>query len=196
MSFSTERRAETKENQTVLQRIAAGDQTGVQKCFEQYGKLIWYLADKYLRTSGETEDAVQEIFIAVWQNAGRFDPAKGNETAFITLIARRRLIDRLRRRMCKPEFQILDEITVKCPTNYEKRIQVRLDAKRAGRVLNGLRPDQKKIINMAIYDGFTHLEIAEAMEMPLGTVKTLIRRGFQKMRKSLEQNACLQTATA
>jgi RNA polymerase sigma-70 factor (ECF subfamily) len=139
---------------------------------------------------------VQEIFIAVWQNAGRFDPAKGKEAAFITLIARRRLIDRLRRRMSKPEFQLLDEVTVSCPMNYEKRIQMRLDAKRAGRALNTLRPDQKKIINMAIYDGFTHLEIAEAMEMPLGTVKTLIRRGFQKMRKSLDQNAYWQTAAA
>lgn len=196
MSFSTERISETKEDQTVLQRIAAGDQCGAQKCFEQYGKLIWFLAEKYVGASGETEDAVQEIFIAVWQNAGRFDPAKGKEAAFITLIARRRLIDRLRRRMCKPEFQLLDEITVRCPLNYEKRVQIRLDAKRAENALNALRPEQKKIINMAIYDGFTHLEIAEAMELPLGTVKTLIRRGFQKMRKSLDQKVYFQTATA
>ncbi|MEZ5427879.1 MAG: sigma-70 family RNA polymerase sigma factor [Pyrinomonadaceae bacterium] len=196
MNFSIKGFDRQSENKTILQQIAAGDQHGVQKCLEEYGGLVWYLADKFAGKTGDTEDAVQEIFIAIWQNAGRFDPEKGKESAFITLIARRRLIDRLRKKMSKPETVLLDENILRSRGNSERQMQARLEAKRAGQVLMRFNPKQRKVLNMAIYEGYTHLEIAEALGLPLGTVKTLLRRGFQKIRKSLRQNSFSQTAAA
>ena len=187
---------EQRANLTILQRIATGDQTAVQDCLDRYGNLLWYLAEKFFGTSEEKEDAVQEISIAIWQNAGRFDPEKGKEVSFVTLIARRRLIDRLRRKMGKPEMQMPDNFSVRCPQNYEKQIQICLEAEHAKRIMNHFNPHQRKVLNMAIYEGYTHTEIAKALEMPLGTVKTLLSRGFQKMRRPFEQKAYSQPATA
>lgn len=187
MNFLTNDTSQQREGETILQRVAAGDQEDVRECLEQYGGLVWCLAKKLIGRSAEMEDVVQEIFIAIWQNAGRFDPEKGKEATFIALIARRRLIDYLRRKMRKRETQLSDEHPVSCLADSERLIQIRLEAKRAKQVLNKLNPKQRKVLNMSIYGGFTHTEISEAMEIPLGTVKTLITRGFQKIRKSLGQ---------
>ncbi|HTK36951.1 MAG TPA: sigma-70 family RNA polymerase sigma factor, partial [Pyrinomonadaceae bacterium] len=82
--------------QAILQRIAAGDRTAVQDCLDTYGGLVWSIARKMLRSNEDTEDAVQEIFVDIWKNAERYDDAQSSETTFIAMIARRRLIDRIR----------------------------------------------------------------------------------------------------
>ncbi len=82
--------------QTILQRVAAGDSSAVDDCLAQYGALVWSLARRHSPNYSDAEDAVQEAFLGIWQGAGRFDPEKGSETTFITMIVRRRLIDRRR----------------------------------------------------------------------------------------------------
>jgi DNA-directed RNA polymerase specialized sigma24 family protein len=84
--------------QTILQRVAAGDSSAVDDCLAQYGALVWSLARRHSPNYSDAEDAVQEAFLGIWQGAGRFDPEKGSETTFITMIVRRRLIDRHRKR--------------------------------------------------------------------------------------------------
>jgi RNA polymerase sigma-70 factor (ECF subfamily) len=83
--------------QAILKRIAAGDKTAVQDCLDSYGGLVWSLARRMSPNTNEAEDAVQEIFIDVWKNAARFDESQSSETTFVAMIARRRLIDRLRK---------------------------------------------------------------------------------------------------
>ena len=89
----------------ILQRIADGDKTAVQECLDTYSGLVWSLARRLIGFSDEAEDAVQEIFIDVWKNAARFDEAQASETTFIAMIARRRLIDRIRRIQRQPRIQ-------------------------------------------------------------------------------------------
>jgi RNA polymerase sigma-70 factor, ECF subfamily len=172
------------ENNNILRRIAAGDQTAVADCLDFYGNLVWFLAKKYTNTKEDAEDAVQEIFLDIWLHAARFDAEKASESTFIALIARRRLIDRLRKRTRQPQFQNLEDAITAYARNSEREMQIGLDARRVSQVVNRLRPDQKQVINLAIFGGMTHTEIAERTGMPLGTVKTLIRRGFQKVRDS------------
>src|SRR5687768_16447720 len=81
---------------TILNRIANGDATAVQDCLKTYGGLVWSLARRMLRHPDDAEDVVQEIFIDVWKNAARFDPSRSSETTFIAMIARHRIIDRIR----------------------------------------------------------------------------------------------------
>jgi len=175
---------EHTENTSILQRIAKGDQTAVQDCLDQYGNLVWYLVKKFNGNAEDAEDAAQEIFIDIWRNAARFDEAKAPEAAFITMIARRRLIDQLRKRKRQWQFQSLEESSFAAHKNSDRQMQVALDAQRASRVINGLRPERKQVINLSIFGGLSHLEISERTGMPLGTVKTHIRRGFQRVRKS------------
>jgi RNA polymerase sigma-70 factor, ECF subfamily len=184
MTFFAPNTTEQKKDQTILQRIAAGDQLAIQDCLDNYSNLLWSLAKKFTRTAEDAEDAVQEIFIDLWQHAERFDPTKASEITFVALVARRRLIDRLRKLTRQPNFQAIDDVTISCPKSSEKQMHVALDATRVTRIINKFRPDQKQIINLAIYEGMTHSEIANVMGLPLGTVKTNIRRGFQKVRYS------------
>lgn len=175
---------EHTENTSILQRIAKGDQTAVQDCLKQYGNLVWYLVRKFTSNAEDAEDAAQEIFIDIWRHAARFDAAKAPEAAFITMIARRRLIDQLRKRKRQSQFHTLEEFAFTAQTDTGNQMQILLDAKRASQIIDGLRPERKQVINLAIFGGLSHLEIAERTGMPLGTVKTHIRRGFQKVRKS------------
>jgi RNA polymerase sigma factor (sigma-70 family) len=175
---------EHTENTSILERIARGDQSAVEDCLKQYGNLVWYLVRKFTGNAEDAEDAAQEIFIDIWRNAGRFDAAKAPEAAFITMIARRRLIDHLRKRKRQSQFQSLEDFAFSAQTDASREMQVMLDAGRASQIIDGLRPERKKVINLAIFGGLSHLEIAERTGMPLGTVKTHIRRGFQKVRKS------------
>ena len=84
--------------QAILERVAAGDTQAVDECMSTYRGLVWSLARRQLANHADAEDAVQEIFIEIWRNAARFDPAVASEQTFISMIARRRLIDRHRKR--------------------------------------------------------------------------------------------------
>ena len=103
--------------ESTLQRIAAGDGASVQECLDRYGGLVWSIARRLAPTAQDAEDAVQEIFLDVWRNAGRFDPEIGSEATFIATIARRRLLDQRRRasRRLDPE-PLVSEDAVSAPT--------------------------------------------------------------------------------
>ncbi len=173
--------------QTILQRIAAGDKSAVQECLDTYGGLIWSLARRMLPNVNEAEDAVQEIFIDVWKTAERFDESKSSETTYVAMIARRRLIDRLRKTTRQPNVDSFEDILVEPSKNEDKQIQTSIEAKQAAKVLQDLRPEQQKVLQLSIVQGYSHQEISDALEMPLGTVKTHARRGLMQVREILEE---------
>ncbi|HMS40874.1 MAG TPA: sigma-70 family RNA polymerase sigma factor [Pyrinomonadaceae bacterium] len=166
--------------QTILKRIAKGDQTAVEDCFNQYGNLIWALAKKYTPTREDAEDAVQEIFTEIWQNAARYDDAKAREITFITTIARRRLIDRVRKVYRRPQTSSIETTFVS--NSYEPSAFQQVQAKEIIKAMQVLRPEQRELMLLNIYEGMSHGEISEATGVPLGTVKTHIRRGFERVR--------------
>ena len=83
---------------TVLQRMASGDPAAVRECMDRYGSLVWSLARRLSRTASDAEDAAQEIFLDIWRSAARYDAARGSDQVFVATIARRRLIDRMRKK--------------------------------------------------------------------------------------------------
>jgi len=107
---TTSREAATPLPDSILQRIAAGDQQAVSECIDTYSDLIWSLARRFLRSQQDAEDVVQDIFIELWSSADRFDPAKAGETTFVAMIARRRIIDRIRKLGRQPQMDDVDEI--------------------------------------------------------------------------------------
>lgn len=157
----------------------------MQDCLKKYGGLVWSLARKMLRNSDEAEDAVQEIFIDVWKNAARFDASKASEITFIAMIARRRLIDKIRHSTRRISADPLDDILLEPFSRSDKVMQTGLEAEQAAEALRNLRPEQQQVLNLSIVQGMSHQEIAEALGMPLGTVKTHARRGILEVREHL-----------
>ncbi len=168
---------------SVLERIAAGDSSAVSACIDEFGGLVWAIARRMTRSRADAEDAVQEIFVDVWRSAGRFDPAQGSDKVFISTIARRRLIDRIRRSRMNQfhdGVEALDDVRFAEPGTSG---EIAVEAERAAAVVANLRPDQRKVLRMGLLEGMTHSEIARATGMPLGTVKTQMRRGLIQVRK-------------
>jgi RNA polymerase sigma-70 factor (ECF subfamily) len=177
---------ESSDSFTILQKIANGDKQAVSECFDTYGNQVWRIARRHINTMADAEDAVQEIFIDIWKNAARFDPAKSPEGAFIALIARRRLIDRLRSEYRRPQTSSFKVAPERYDSDEHAKLQMSLEIKPALKALSKLKLHQKKLIVMSVYDGMSHSEISSLIGLPLGTVKTNIRRGLQKMRLSME----------
>lgn len=167
----------------LLPRIAAGDAAATADCLARYGGLVWSLARRFLGNAADAEDAVQDVFIELWKNAGRYDPTRGSESTYIVMVARRRLIDRKRKAGRAPASQPLPDDT---PARTGRdRIELEDEAARAAEVLAELRDDERRVIRMAVYQGLTHEEIAAATGLPVGTVKTHIRRGLIRVRERL-----------
>lgn len=155
----------------------------MQLFVERYGALVWSLARRLCPDVSEAEDAVQETFISLWESAGRFDPEVAAEATFVTMIARRRLIDRRRRRDKHRRVESLeDQLT---EPSEEPDLDVAPEARVAEQALAQLRPEQQRVLRLSIYHGLTHREIAEQTGMPLGSVKTHARRGLIRVRDIL-----------
>jgi len=168
----------------LLPRVAAGDSEAMERCVDRYGPLVWTAAKRFLGTSHEAEDAVQEVFIHLWREAHRFDPTLGGETTFIMVIARRRLIDWRRRLGRQPQLAELESID-EAPEEIEASETGDDEAELAVRLLRSLPTEQQQVIELSVRDGHTHQEISSRLAMPLGTVKTLLRRGLLRMRQAL-----------
>jgi RNA polymerase sigma-70 factor, ECF subfamily len=171
--------------QAILKRIASGDRTAVEDCLGAYGGLVWSIARKMLWNNDDAEDAVQEIFIDVWKNAGRFDETQSSETTFVAMIARRRIIDRIRYTNRRVTTDSLDEILVEPMTRSDESMQISVEAKEAAKAMRNLKPEQQRVLELSIVQGLSHQEIADATGMPLGTVKTHARRGILQVREFL-----------
>ena len=172
-------------NETILERIASGDDSAVKECIDTYGGLVWSLARKMLPDQNEAEDAVQEIFIEIWKNAERYDPGQASETTFVAMIARRRLIDRLRKVTRQPGIDSFEDMLYEPARTEGVGIQMSVEARQAAEVINTLRPEQRNVLELSIVQGYSHQEISDALEMPLGTVKTHARRGLIQVRELL-----------
>ncbi len=165
----------------LLARVAAGEPNAIRECLSRYGNLVWSLARRM--DPSEAEDAVQEVFLDLWKSSHRFDSQIASEPAFVTMIARRRLIDRRRSRGRRPTV----EAGVELPTivDHGNRPDTCAEANQAARALNALRPEQRQVLVLATCHGLSHNEIATETGMPLGTVKAHVRRGLLSIRAAL-----------
>jgi RNA polymerase sigma-70 factor (ECF subfamily) len=176
---------------SLLPRIAGGDQSAVPECISRYGGLVWTLARRRLASREDAEDVVQEVFVDLWRSADRFDPQVAEEITFVAMIARRRVIDRLRRGAAAPETASIDEAraaAVPDPAGdgpVGRRLELGEEARLADEHLSRLKPEEQQVLRLSIYDSLSHSAIAEQTGLPLGTVKSHIRRGLDSLRQKL-----------
>ena len=185
LRFSTEREADVSDS--MLLAVARGDARAVRDCMDRYSGLVWSIARRMSPNETDAEDAVQEIFIDLWKSAHRFDPEKSAEKTFVVMIARRRLIDRLRRFKRVPEMDSLDhENAPDSGVNAHERMERDAEAQIAVDALGKLRPEQRRLVELSVLKGIPHGEIAASTGIPLGTVKSHIRRGLIALREALD----------
>lgn len=168
----------------LLARIAVGDRCAFAEFYDRYAARIYGLLIKLLKNSREADDVLQEAFWQVWTRATQFDARRGSPLAWLVLIARSRCLDQLRRgsrqRVNVAEF---DEPS----TTLDLAEDLHRDevAARARQAIAALPEEQRIAIQLAFYGGYTHQEIAEQLNAALGTIKTRIRLGMQKLREAL-----------
>lgn len=177
------------ESQSLLEQVAAGTSGAVALCIDRFGGLVWSLARKSCRNLADAEDAVQEIFTEIWRYANRYDPSVASEATFISTIARRRLIDRQRKVGRSPKLEAFSPTTDAIEAQRIDVAELEDEIQRAKQALDNLSEDQQAALRLSIYEGHSHGEIAKRMDVPLGTVKTNIRRGLMRLREMLsDQN--------
>jgi len=172
----------------LLLQIAGGDETAFERLIDRYGGLVWSLASRMCRNISDAEDATQEIMLELWKSAGRFDPSLSAEPTFVTLIARRRLLDRIRKAGRRPVSVSLEGDAVMSSVDDPADTVERNDeAKLALEYLSQLKDEEKSVLKLSIYDRLSQVEISSMLNMPLGTVKSHARRGMQKLRELMQR---------
>jgi len=176
---------------SLLTRIAKHDQTALSQLYDRYAKIIYAVAFKSLRSVEESEEVVLDVFTQVWRIAKNYDAAKGRGDTWLFVLMRSRILDRLRKRQhsqsCSPILTELLEIQIQ----YQSvdPIEGVVLCERRDRVLSALKllpPEQRLVIELAYYQGLTHSQIADQTQLSLGTVKTRIRLGLNKLKSALD----------
>ncbi|MGD2121144.1 MAG: sigma-70 family RNA polymerase sigma factor [Gemmatimonadota bacterium] len=172
---------ENSGEKNLLARVAAGDESAVRECVDRFGGLVWSLARRWSVDNADAEDAVQEVFLDLWKSAHRYRPSKASDRGFVAMIARRRLIDRARKRDRRPTLEPFPE-GFDAPGQDHVAIEQIGRVEKAKAILAQLSPDQREVLELSLLEGLPHQEISERTGMPLGTVKSHIRRGLKKAR--------------
>jgi len=171
----------------MLERMAAGDGDALRELYDIHARAVYSLAVRILRSQSDAEDIVQEVFVQAWRQATRYDASRGTVAGWLLMQAKSRSIDRLRARRARPEQS--EEARVAEPVDAGDAADIQIvrseQAARVRQALDELPALQKTALELAYYEGLTHVEIAEQLEQPLGTVKTRIRQGLLKLRQAL-----------
>ena len=175
-------------NDSILARIASGESGSFELLIEKYGNLVWSIGKKFLYRQSDLEDAVQEVFIAIWKSADKYDASKAKEITFVSMIARRRFIDHLRKITKHKNLESIDDDNIGHQLYKESLLNESTDLQLVKNAIQSLDIDDQELLNLSVYQGYSHSEISKLLNIPLGTVKTRIRRNLIKLKEIFETN--------
>lgn len=171
--------------------VERNDATAFEIVYDRHGGAAYSLAYRIVGDRGTAEDVTQEAFLSVWRSGARFDRTRGSVRTWLLGVVRNRAIDALRRQATRaPTVELeLDRLPARGPTaELTDTEALRHEAAREVRgALETLPVDQLKVIELAYFGGLTHSEIAQALGMPLGTVKGRMRLAMDKIRATLAE---------
>ena len=181
------RSGDTAADHTSLERMARGDHDALAELYDRHARLVYSLALRIVGDQSDAEDIVQEVFSQAWRQAARYESSRGHVIAWLLNLTRSRAIDRLRGRRSRPEAAV-DPVTFEIPDLAPPVDEMLVQSRQAAQIraaVEQLSVLQRMAIELAFYEGLTHVEIAERLELPLGTVKTRIRQGLLKLKDHL-----------
>lgn len=170
----------------LLQALKTGQTTALSKLYDRYGAVVYGLALKILKDAQEAEDLTQEVFVTLWNN-NTYNPARGSLSKYLVVMTRSRSLDKLRSRGSRRKFlERWQHTTVPAFTlSAFEQIDIWDTSQQVQEALAQLPEQQRKILEMAYYQDLSQSEIAKALNIPLGTVKTSARQALKKLRKIL-----------
>lgn len=163
-------------------RLRTGDENAMQVLYDRYAPVVYAVALRVLADTGAAEDVLQEVFLQLWRKPQSFDASRGSMAGWLAVIARHRAVDHLRKR--RPTTDI-SEIVVAVDADLEGAAERHQALEKVRKALGTMAAEQRSALEMAFFEGLTHVEIAERTGTPLGTVKTRIRAGLGALRKAL-----------
>jgi RNA polymerase sigma-70 factor (ECF subfamily) len=188
--YSAAKRAGTEEAK-IVRRIVAGEADALSDLYARYSGMLLALARRVLGNTSDAEEVLQECFLQVWKQAGRYDPARSSVSTWLVLITRSRAIDRLRsRKVGDKAVTAVKQEKLDTHTSPKGVSDVLMQERqqRLRREMKDLPDEQRAVLEMAFYKGMTQREISEETGIPLGTVKTRTLLAMRKLRKALEQD--------
>jgi RNA polymerase sigma-70 factor, ECF subfamily len=177
-------------DEELMRLVRRADPRAFALVYDRHCDAAFGLAYRMVGTRGVAEDVVQEAFLALWRGATRYDAARGSVRSWILGIVHNRAIDALRRTMVHERRRASDEGLDRTVASVERTDveAIRNEESRFVRAaLDALPPDQRRVVELAYFSGYTHTEIAEVIDAPLGTVKGRMRLGLQRLRHELDR---------
>jgi RNA polymerase sigma-70 factor (ECF subfamily) len=178
---------------SLMQSIGQGNESAFEQLYDEYSPILYAICIRVLRHEFEAREVLSEVFVEVWKKASRYDPQRGTVRAFLVTLTRCRAIDYLR---CKggrtTNFDKLHNVWNATPESRKAIVEphqsvlLREQESLLRDAVDALNETQKKVLTLAYFEGLSQSEIAQFMQLPLGTVKTAMRRGLASLRASLE----------
>jgi RNA polymerase sigma-70 factor (ECF subfamily) len=180
------------DDEALLRLVARLQEGALGALYDRYNRLVYSLALNSTGDSGLAEEITQDVFLRVWNKAETYRPEAGKVVTWLTSIARYRAIDMLRRQSIRPEGNriVWAEAEASLPsdsTDVEEEVSSSQRRQRIRRAMSALPLEQRQALAFAFFQGYSHSQIAEALNEPLGTVKTRIRLAMQKLRHLLHE---------
>ncbi|MEJ7743175.1 MAG: ECF RNA polymerase sigma factor SigK [Nocardioidaceae bacterium] len=182
---------EPRELAQLLTLVASGDQEAFAAFYDATSRTIFGITLSVLRNRAQAEEVTQEVYVDAWRFAGRFDAAQGSPTAWLNTIAHRKAVDRVRstERTTQREQREFEADTRPPAADTSDLVVAADEGQRVRSALSQLPEAQRTAVQLAYFEGRSHSEVAEHLQVPLGTVKTRIRDAMKRLRKQLGEVA-------
>ena len=176
----------------LMELVRGGDPSAFEVVVDRHGGPAFSLAYRMCGRRALAEDIVQEAFLSLWRSSARYDPARGSVRTWVLAAVHNRAIDAFRREGVRDARTISDDgasAHVEAPERTDQEVERRDEARAVRGALETLPDDQRRVIELAYFGGFTHTQIAEMLALPAGTVKGRMRLGLGKLRIALGEGA-------
>jgi RNA polymerase sigma-70 factor (ECF subfamily) len=173
-------------DEALLVRCSRADDSALGELYDRYGRVAYGLALRIVRDRALAEDAVQEAFLAVWRSSGTYSAAQGKPSTWILTLVHRRAVDVVRREE-RRRSEPLEDVAQPTGEATDEEAWLRTQRQVVQEALQKLPPDQREAIELAYYGGFTQSELAERLDLPLGTIKSRMFTGLRRLRELLTE---------
>jgi RNA polymerase sigma-70 factor (ECF subfamily) len=174
--------------EVLLVQVALGNRAAFAQLYQETASRLFGICLRVLNQRSEAEDALQDVYTSVWRKAAQFDPSKASASAWLSMIARNKAIDRLRAlpfHQVRTNLEAADHIADSAASPAQAA-QTETDRTQLEHCLERLEPKRRSLIRSAFFDGLTYEELAAKIEAPLGSIKSWIRRGLLQLRECLD----------